>query len=104
MKDDDKIQHPFLIPDNFHEQFKSEIILAIQQKEESKTKSLVYKGYLKTTLKYAAIITIAFLMGRFSSRIEYHKNDMVYIETVYNQVSEDEILNFIIEDETLNDF
>ncbi len=94
----DKIKHPFQVPEDFFEEFKSEMLGEIELHINSKRQS-DYKKIILVTLKYAAIVVFAFLIGRYSTGINHKKSELPSVETVFNQVAEDEIIAFVIEDE-----
>ena len=94
----DKIKHPFHVPNDFFEEFKTEILGEIELQIDS-TRQSDYKKIILVTLKYAAIVVFAFLFGRYSTDLNHKKSELPNVETVFNQVSEDEIVAFIIEDE-----
>lgn len=103
MKIQDKIPHPFQVPDDFHQEFKNELFLAIEQEKKSEERHFPLKKRVTVALRYAAVIAIAFFVGRYSQSMQQETPDISYLETVYNQVSEDEILDFVIQDDILND-
>jgi len=101
MKENNKIKHPFLVPENFHDDFKTELIERIEQASSDKGHIKLLK-FAKIYFKYAAIIAIAFFIGRYSYRIENNPSEKVDLATIYNQVSEDNIIEFVIEEDLLD--
>lgn len=100
MIEDKKIPHPFKVPENFHNDFKTETIELIKQNTTAKKQIRCLK-YSKAALKYAAIIAIAFLIGRYSNNSKDIKVEPTDLETIYNQVSEELIIEYVIEDDLL---
>jgi len=98
MKSDERIAHPFQVPENFHEDFKSEMKSSIEKKE----RKLKVEKFAVNFLKYAALFVAAFMIGRYSINPESRKNKAVHMESIYNQVSDDDITSFIIENDLLS--
>jgi hypothetical protein len=94
-----KIKHPFQVPDDFFESFGPEILDKI--KHEAPTKKS--KAVLLTVMKYAAIVVLSFLLGRASINLgkqitdSSEKNELLSVDAVYSQVSDDDINDFILE-------
>lgn len=97
-----KIKHPYHIPDDFFEKFKEETRQELD-KNYDPPKSTLRRIEL-TFLKYAAIIILSFLLGRKSMQLFSPSDELAIavdeftVDEVYNQVSEDEITDFIIND------
>jgi hypothetical protein len=98
MKSDERIAHPFQVPENFHEDFKSETKSSIEKKE----RKLKVEKFAVNFLKYAAVFVAAFMIGRYSINPESKENKAINMESIYNQVSEDDITSFIIENDLLS--
>lgn len=103
MKDDKKIEHPFQIPMNFHDDFKSEFLGGIDKENQQTIKSIRIKKISFAIFKYAAVIAIAFIIGRISVPAKIEQNEPINIEAIYNQVNEDDIIDFVIEDNLLTE-
>lgn len=93
-----KIEHPFQVPDDFFNEFKLEFQGKIESQVDSSQRFNIKKIVLNT-IKYAAVVAIAFVIGRYSVEVKYKKSELTNIETIFNQVSEDEIVDFIIDNE-----
>lgn len=94
-----KIKHPFQVPDDFFESFGPEMLDKITTEPAAgKINSAVF-----TILKYAAIVVLSFLLGRVSINLSKpnadssDKNDLYSVDAVYSQVSDDDINDFILE-------
>jgi hypothetical protein len=92
-----KIKHPYQTPENFFEDFKTEMVDVLEKLPENKY--IILRKYVFQFAKYAAIIVVAFLLGRFSITLNNKNPELAEIENVLRQVSEDEIIAFAIEDE-----
>lgn len=98
-----KTEHPFLVPDNFFEEFKSEFLSNVRFNNTASPQFQIKKLAINT-FKYAAIVAIAFLLGRYSMIISGNQeSDLKNLDLIINQVSEEEIVDFVIEDEILNE-
>ena len=102
MKADEKIAHPFQVPENFHEEFKSEMKSSIEKKGKQKERKLKVEKLAVYFLKYAAVFVAAFMIGRYSTNQKSRQNKAVNMESIYNQVSNDDITSFIIENDLLS--
>lgn len=97
----DKIGHPYLVPDDFFEEFNLQMEEKLTVPEEKSIERL--KLVLLVSFKYAAIIALSFFVGResilvfnpepsTSDQLEYFS-----VDAVYNQISDDEITDYIIQ-------
>ena len=102
MKADEKIAHPFQVPENFHEEFISELKSSIEKKGKQRKRKLKVEKLAINFLKYTAVFVVAFMIGRYSINPESRKNKAVHMESIYNQVSDDDITAFIIENDLLS--
>jgi len=97
----EKINHPFIAPDGFFQDFKVEMTEILNVKEEK------HRGRFRTILligfKYAAIITLSFFLGRESMRLfnpessTSRQSEYFSVDAVYSQVSDDDITDYIIQ-------
>ena len=95
-----KIEHPFLVPDDFFESFKDETVSKLTKLQEDRTVKM--KKIIMQSAKYAAIVAFSFFMGResllFVNQDKESKQEELYsIDVVYSQVSDDDITDYIIE-------
>lgn len=95
-----RIDHPFQVPDDFFENFRNEMLDEIDKRPEpNRSKQIL----MLNLAKYAAIIVFSFLLGResvllFNGNNRTMGNKEIYsVEAVYSQVSEDDIADFILE-------
>lgn len=95
----EKINHPFEVPDHFFDDFRSEMIKKLENEpQHQKRKSIVL-----LVAKYAAIIVFSFVLGRLSTtyfsekKIKVSDQEIYNVETVLSQVSDDEITDYLIE-------
>lgn len=95
-----KIEHPFQTPDKFFEDFKNNMEHELAELPTSK--HIYWRKTVMQFAKYAAIVLIAFLLGRYSVKMQQTKANATDLEAIINQVSEEEIVDFIIEDELFN--
>jgi len=102
MKADEKIAHPFQVPENFHEEFISELKSSIEKKGKQRKRKLKVEKLAINFLKYTAVFVAAFMIGRFSINPESSKNKAEHMESIYNQVSDDDITSFIIENDLIS--
>jgi len=93
----EKIKHPFQTPNNFFEDFKNDMENTLYELPHEKHQFL--RKFTLQFTKYAAIVVIAFLVGRYSIILTNNNDESTHMETIFNQVSEDEIIDFVIEDE-----
>jgi hypothetical protein len=96
-----KINHPFIAPDGFFEEFKVEMSekLDVQEKKhEGRFRTILLTGF-----KYAAIIALSFFLGRESMRLfnpessTSEQSEYFSVDAVYSQVSDDDITDYIIQ-------
>jgi len=103
----EKVNHPYIVPDGFFEEFKLELEDKLNDLPEQ-PRSRVLEGVkthriILNIFKYAAIIIFSFLLGRESSLLFRHSNssfgtaESLSVEAVYSQVSADDITEFYIE-------
>lgn len=94
-----KIKHPFQVPDDFFESFAPEML----NKLSNDTTANKSKPVAFAIMKYAAIVVLSFLLGRISMELSKpntnrdEKKDLYTVDAVYSQVSDDEIDDFILE-------
>jgi hypothetical protein len=94
-----KINHPYLVPDDFFENLEEELQKTINAEPEQSR----MKEFILTISKYAAIIILSFILGRIS--VSFHQNrvtssykqNRLSPELILSQFSEDDITNYIIE-------
>ncbi|MGF7141483.1 hypothetical protein [Roseimarinus sediminis] len=103
MEKEQKIKHPFQVPENFHRDFKMEMIEEIQHKQQKSLMNSKLKKISLNVLKYAAIVVVAFIVGRYTVPTKTAENDNTKLEVIYNQVSEDDIVEFIIDDNLISE-
>lgn len=96
-----KINHPFIAPDGFFEEFKvemSEKLNVQERKHDGKFRAILLTGF-----KYAAIIALSFFLGRESMRLfnpessTSEQSEYFSVDAVYSQVSDDDITDYIIQ-------
>ena len=99
---EEKINHPFHIPEGFFENFWNEMNAKMEQDSQSKN----VKDLVLTISKYAAIFIFAFILGRgsvsyFQQKSQPEQSEQIYsVENVLSQVSDDDITNYLIENAT----
>ena len=92
---------PFNVPDNFFEDFKTELLQMVDKGEERKLFSM-----LKTGLKYAAVLGILFFAGKGvlstiednSSQSFRYTEPAITVDQVYMEISERELTEYIMEE------
>ncbi|MBX2878023.1 MAG: hypothetical protein KTR30_38245 [Saprospiraceae bacterium] len=101
---DQKIEHPFQVPDHFFETFQSEILDQVAKEKHSwppRIKRLVLKS-----ARYAATLLLFALAGKgvwsflekpAASSAEQETIDQE-LETIYSQISEQDLMDFISEE------
>jgi len=103
----EKINHPFIAPEGFFEEFKvemSEKISVQEEKDHGRFRKILLIGF-----KYAAIIALSFFLGRESMRLfnpessTSGQSEYFSVDAVYSQVSEDDISDYIIENVSVNE-
>ncbi|HPR30491.1 MAG TPA: hypothetical protein PLK12_00285 [Prolixibacteraceae bacterium] len=102
MEKEQKIKHPFQVPENFHRNFKDEMIRKINSKQKDSIQFKIKRLSLNV-IKYAAIVVVAFIIGRVSVPSEKKENESTKLEVIYNQVSEDDIIEFVIDDNLVSE-
>jgi hypothetical protein len=96
-----KINHPFIAPDGFFEEFKIEMSEKLNVQEEKHNRR--FRTILLIGFKYAAIIALSFFLGRESMRLFNHEpsssgpSEYFSVDAVYSQVSDDDITDYIIQ-------
>jgi len=96
-----KINHPFIAPDVFFEEFKIEMSEKLNVQEEKYNRR--FRTILMNGFKYAAIIALSFFLGRESMRLfnpessASGQSEYFSVDVVYSQVSDDDITDFIIQ-------
>jgi uncharacterized protein (DUF2164 family) len=92
------IKHPYQVPENFFEDNEKDLMETFNRNyQKNKVRSLILN-----VSKYAAIIAVSFLLGRLSvSFFNSGAEEQVFaVETVLSQVSEDEVIEFLIDNIT----
>jgi hypothetical protein len=99
----EKIPHPYKVPDNFFNEFKKELLENIS--EETNTKKSRIIQLFKKSLQYAAILAFSFfalkgIIETFSGKQDVKKTSKtdMEIELIYNQISEEELTEFIVDE------
>jgi hypothetical protein len=96
-----KINHPFIAPDGFFEEFKIEMSEKLNVQEEKHNSR--YRSILLIGFKYAAIIALSFFLGRESMHLfnpepsVSGQSEYFSVDAVYSQVSDDDITDYIIQ-------
>lgn len=96
-----KINHPFIAPDGFFEEFKLEMSEKLNVQEEKHNRR--FRTILLNGFKYAAIIALSFFLGRESIRLfnqepsTTDQKEYFSVDAVYSQVSDDDITDYIIQ-------
>lgn len=91
----DKIGHPFQAPEHFFEEMSADLKESLNALPQEQSAPKRTKTILIGTLKYAAIIAFAFFIGRYSNS---QVDDKIDEHHIYNQVSEDDIIDFVLEE------
>jgi hypothetical protein len=98
----EKINHPFHVPDDFFEKFGNEMVETINILPAKRN----LKTIVLTISKYAAIIIFSFILGRESVSLYQQKllsetdSELYTVESVLTQVSDDDIADYLIENAT----
>ncbi|GAB5553160.1 MAG: hypothetical protein Sapg2KO_27510 [Saprospiraceae bacterium] len=107
-KSDQKIGHPFQVPDHFFETFQSDIMERVASENYSR-ESIIKLLTLKFG-RYAALLLLLFFAGKgawqfvekpaaiTTERVAFDKE----IEAIYFQISEEDLIDFITEDMSEN--
>ena len=96
-----KIGHPFKVPENFHNEFKKELKDVVLKQNNLKRSKPFFQRNIKLVTGFAAAIILAFFIGRFSVDSNRTLPEDIDLDVIYNQVSEDDIIEFVIEDDIL---
>ena len=98
-----KINHPYRVPEDFFNNLENELMTKVDA-EINRGKQ---KYFVLQVLKYAAIVIFAIFLGRESvkfipgNRESTSDQESITVDLVLSQVSEEDITDFLIENNTL---
>jgi hypothetical protein len=97
----EKIHHPFRVPDNFFDDFKTGILETVSTKPEEKQVGII--RLVKKITVYAAILVFGFfavkgIVFTFQNKSPDLKSTDAEIDAIYTQISEEDLTNFMLDE------